>query len=344
MHSSNNSTRNTTRNRTKNSSHNWFKRFFERPEFRAYRDHFDQAIALRTDPKRHGDLESWLALLQQLPAAHASEIKLDQDTIRIGLESDLPLAQRQVMHDALLALSPWRKGPYELFGTLIDTEWRSDWKWQRVHPHISSLRGRAVLDVGCGTGYHCWRMLGDGADYVLGIDPSMRFLIQHIAVQQYADDSRFDFLPIGIEQMPTNLAHFDTVFSMGVLYHRRTPLNHLHELKQLLTAGGELVLETLIVDEGICPLEDGTFRPESRYAQMRNVWSVMTVEKIISLLEQAGFSDARCVNQNITSLDEQRQTPWMQFHSLEQFLDPNDINKTIEGYPAPKRGIFVAKK
>lgn len=321
-----------------------FDSFFERTEFQAQRSHFEQAIASRTDPKRHGDLTSWLMLLAQLPNASPSKIALNQDTISIGLESDLSVSQKQLMHDTLLALSPWRKGPYNLFGTFIDTEWRSDWKWQRVSPHISSLEGRAALDVGCGTGYHCWRMLGDGADSVLGVDPSMRFLIQHKAIQHYARDSRFNFLPIGIEQMPTDLPHFDTVFSMGVLYHRRTPINHLRELKQLLNNGGELVLETLIVDEAVYPTDEGVLKPESRYAQMRNVWSIMTVNKIISLLEQAGFDNVRCVDQNVTSLEEQRQTKWMQFHSLEQFLDPDDKRKTIEGYPAPKRGLFIANK
>jgi len=183
-------------------------------------------------------------------------------------------------------------------------------------------------------------MLGRGARYVMGIDPSMRFLVQHTAIQKYAQDQRFDFLPIGIEDMPNDLPFFDSVFSMGVLYHRRNPINHLYELKQLMQDGGELILETLIIDQ----VDGGLFTPESRYAQMRNVWSIMTTNKIQQLLEQAGFKNSRCVDQNVTSLDEQRQTQWMQFHSLQQFLDPNDISKTIEGYPAPKRGLFIAEK
>ncbi|MEY8213807.1 MAG: DUF1698 domain-containing protein, partial [Colwellia sp.] len=28
--------------------------------------------------------------------------------------------------------------------------------------------------------------------------------------------------------------------------------------------------------------------------------------------------------------------------SLSDFLDPQDKNKTIEGYPAPQRAIFIA--
>ncbi len=317
-----------------------FNAFFSRAEFAKWQHQFETAINARANPKRHGDLPKWLNLLEQLPDAEPSQIRLNQDVVTIGASADLNQEQQAQLHDALFALSPWRKGPYQIFNSFIDTEWRSDWKWQRVTPHISALHDRKVLDVGCGTGYHGWRMLGDGADYVLGIDPSMRFLVQYNAVQKYAQNERFDFLPIGIEDMPTSMPVFDTVFSMGVLYHRRNPINHLIELKDLLVDGGELVLETLIVDE----IAGGTLTPEARYAQMRNVWSIMTVEKIADLLNEAGFKEIRCVDQNITSLEEQRRTDWMQFHSLKEFLDPLDLSKTVEGYPAPKRGLFIANK
>lgn len=318
----------------------YLSNFYTRPEFNSYHDHFTQRVSERASVKRHGDLPKWQSYLDALPKITPGSIQLNSDAIRIGTENDLSPEASKVLTEALFNLSPWRKGPYQLFGTLIDTEWRSDWKWLRVQPHISKLANRRVLDVGCGTGYHCWRMLGDGADYVLGIDPSMRFAMQYNAIQHYANDKRFDFLPIGIEDMPSGLSIFDTVFSMGVLYHRRSPLDHIIELKNLLSGGGELVLETLIVDE----IDGGILTPKERYAQMRNVWSITTVEKTLALLKEAGFKNARCVDQNITSLDEQRRTHWMSFHSLRDFLDPSDISKTIEGYPAPKRGLFIATK
>lgn len=314
--------------------------FLERPFVEGLKNHFRRKVAERADPKRHGDLPKWQGFLDALPTASPSKINLDSDTVTIGSSADLSASHAEQLDLALRNLSPWRKGPYQIFGTFIDTEWRSDWKWQRVAPHISNLSGRRVLDVGCGTGYHCWRMLGDGAEYVLGIDPSMRFQMQYNAIQKYARNTQFDFLPIGIEDMPHELPIFDTVFSMGVLYHRRNPINHLLELKELLSTGGELVLETLIVDD----TEGGILTPRERYAQMRNVWSITTVAKTLELLREAGFSDARCVDQNITSLDEQRRTDWMTFHSLKEFLDPVDTTLTIEGYPAPKRGIFIARK
>lgn len=317
-----------------------FDNFYQRPEFADWHPTFVAGIAQRTDPKRHGDLPNWLATLNALPKATPSEIHLDRDTVTFGHSNDVSREQAAAIYAGLFALKPWRKGPYQVFDTFIDTEWRSDWKWQRIAPHISDLRHRMVLDVGCGTGYHCWRMLGQGADYVLGIDPSMRFVVQHMALQRYAQNPKFDLLPLGIEDMPKDMPIFDSVFSMGVLYHRRTPLNHIKELGNLLKPNGELILETLIIDAA----EGGVLTPKDRYAMMRNVWSIMTIDKILSLLTEAGFKHARCVDVSITTIEEQRSTDWMTFHSLREFLDPSDHSKTIEGYPAPKRGTFIAQK
>ncbi|MFN9977777.1 MAG: DUF1698 domain-containing protein, partial [Phycisphaerae bacterium] len=43
-----------------------------------------------------------------------------------------------------------------------------------------------------------------------------------------------------------------------------------------------------------------------------------------------------------TTLSEQRRTEWMTFESLEDFLDPLDSARTIEGYSAPVRALISA--
>ena len=227
------------------------------------------------------------------------------------------------------------------YSIFIDTEWRSDFKWERIKQHISPLRNRVILDVGCGSGYHAWRMLGEDARQVIGIDPNNLFLIQFEAIKKYCGPKApIHFLPVRMEDVPAQLEAFDTTFSMGVLYHRRSPIDHLLELKGTLRPGGELILETL-VSEG----ELGhSLMPEDRYAMMRNVWFIPTIDTLKLWLTRAGFKDIKCVEKNQTSLDEQRSTEWMQYQSLEDFLDPEDINKTIEGYPAPLRATFVATK
>jgi tRNA (mo5U34)-methyltransferase len=143
-----------------------------------------------------------------------------------------------------------------------------------------------------------------------------------------------------MEDVPRPLKAFDTTFSMGVLYHRKSPINHLMELKNLLAPKGELVLETLIIDGD----ENQVLVPKGRYAQMRNVWFIPSAKALELWLTKCGFKNVRTVDINQTNLKEQRATPWMHFHSLENYLDPNDINKTIEGYPAPKRVIVIANK
>jgi tRNA (mo5U34)-methyltransferase len=162
--------------------------------------------------------------------------------------------------------------------------------------------------------------------------------MQYQLMCRYIGASNHFVVPIGIEDIPPQLQCFDTVFSMGVLYHRRSPLHHLQELKSCLKAGGELVLETLIIDGEL----GMTLMPEERYAKMRNVWFLPSIDTMLLWLQRSGFHNARCVDVNVTSVEEQRVTEWMSFESLADFLDPEDNSKTIEGYPAPKRAVFIA--
>ncbi|MEY1661730.1 tRNA 5-methoxyuridine(34)/uridine 5-oxyacetic acid(34) synthase CmoB [Isoalcanivorax beigongshangi] len=282
----------------------------------------------------HGDQDKWLSALAALPAGPATLLPGDTVTVA-GVAPNLPALRAN-----LQTLMPWRKGPFQLFDCTIDTEWRSDWKWQRVLPHLSPLAGRRVLDVGCGSGYHCWRMWEAGARWVLGIDPTLLFLMQFLALKRYAPTAPVWLAPVRMEELPPASACFDTVFSMGVLYHRRSPLDHLLELRDALVPGGELVLETLVVEGD----DQQMLMPEDRYAQMRNVYFLPSVPLLERWLRRSGFTDVRTVDVNQTSLEEQRASDWMQFQSLADFLDPADPQRTCEGYPAPRRATLVARK
>jgi tRNA (mo5U34)-methyltransferase len=288
--------------------------------------------------QRFGDLPTWLQALEALPELQADAIHLD--TARVGASCRAPIdpAVEQQLRDALMQLHPWRKGPFELFGTHIDTEWRSDWKWDRLLAALEDLQHRRVLDVGCGSGYHCWRMLGAGAAQVIGIDPTPLFVVQFWALQKYLQQADIWLLPAGIEQVPPKLHAFDTVFSMGVLYHRRSPIDHLQELKDCLRPGGQLVLETLVIEGG----PGATLMPEGRYARMGNVWFLPSCATLLAWLRKLGFRNCELIDVTVTSTDEQRSTPWMTFHSLANFLDPHDPGLSIEGYPAPRRAIVTA--
>ena len=285
-------------------------------------------------------LAQWIQLIENLPQSENSTALIDSTVVRVGQDVQLSPLERASLDSSIRGLMPWRKGPFEVCGYDIDTEWRSDAKWERLHSHISDLRNRTVLDVGCGSGYHCWRMRGAGAALVMGLEPSLLFCCQFEMLQHYIKDDNVMVLPLRMEDFPEPTHTFDTTFSMGVLYHRRSPFDHLMRLRQTLVPGGELVLETLVVDG---PLHH-VLVPSDRYAQMRNVWFLPSVLTLEHWLERIGFVDVRTVDVTRTTGNEQRRTALMSGHSLADFLDPSDAELTIEGYPAPMRAITIARR
>ena len=287
--------------------------------------------------KRFGDLPRWREAMAALPYLKTEAI--DLDTSAITARGSVNEEEIIKLETALRGLHPWRKGPYSLFGVNIDTEWRSDFKWDRLAHAIDSLEDRHVLDVGCGSGYHCWRMKGAGAAEVIGIDPTPLFVLQFKAIQHYLNIDSVHVLPLALEQLPPKLHAFDTTFSMGVLYHRRSPIDHLTDLRDTLVSGGQLVLETLVVEGD----EDTVFVPPARYARMGNVWFLPSPAALMKWMSKAGFINVELVDVNQTTVAEQRSTDWMTFYSLSNFLDSTDYNKTVEGHPAPTRAIITAR-
>ena len=293
--------------------------------------HENLRATLSSETRIHGRAEEWDAALATVQSG-TRKSQFDTDTVSIGD----PNAD---FEEVLTMFLPWRKGPFQVGKTLVDTEWRSDWKWQRINRHIEPLKGKQVLDIGCGNGYHLFRMLGAGAELALGIDPTILFNYQFSLLQRLSQPNNAYLLPLRSEHLP-QFNGFDTVFSLGVLYHRRSPIDHLKELLSFAKPGGELVLETLIVEGD----QNTLLIPRDRYAKMANVWFIPSTLMLELMLRRAGFIDVKTVDVNVTSLEEQRATRWMQFQSLEDYLDPTDKAKTVEGYPAPARAILTARK
>ena len=315
----------------------------------AVADAFSEATISATNQRHHGHLSDWRRIIAALPNVRPSVVALDQSIVKIGRREDIDAETADRLKRLLLELHPWRKGPFNLFGVLIDSEWQSNLKWGRLQAVISPLKERLVLDVGCGNGYYMLRMLGAQAKYVLGIEPSQLFITQYHALQTYLSqrwlhEKSSAMLPLRCEEIPFDALEyegigFDTVFSMGVLSHRKKPMAHLAELRRCLKPGGELVLETLIIGGDT----EHELVPKSSYAKMPNVWCIPSQLKLHRMLKQAGFKQITTIDVSTTRPDEQRQTPWMRFESLSDFLDADDPSKTIEGYPAPLRGIFLCK-
>jgi tRNA (mo5U34)-methyltransferase len=312
-----------------------FRSHFRRYDYQGLHEKIVEAL----DDSRNGRLKSWKALLRGLPAIHADRVECNSGSIRFICDKPLNAGDKKALLNQLRRLRPWRKGPYDLFGIHIDTEWRSDWKWDRLEPHLPHLNGMKVLDVGCGNGYHCWRSLGRGAKLVIGIDPYLLSVAQFQAIRHFAGIQPVFVLPLALEELHSEHLAFDVVFSMGVLYHRRSPIDHLFDLRALIRPGGTLILETLVIEEQHGQL----LMPEDRYAKMRNVWFIPSCSMLSRWLARAGYENCRFLDVTKTTTEEQRSTEWMAFESLSDFLHPDDDNLTIEGYPAPRRALFMAE-
>jgi len=299
------------------------------------------AVTERGNDLKHGYLPLWRQAANNAPELVEPSLSIIDGMVCIQ-SSQMSAQERSSLHTSLKSLMPWRKGPFRFNDITVDTEWRSDWKWDRLSEHIQALDGRVVLDVGCGSGYHLWRMREAGASLVLGIDPGLLFINQFALVQRYAQDPATHYLPLTMESLPRPMACFDTVFSMGVLYHRRKPSEHLDELRAALRHGGELVLETLVLPNE-SEKQDESLHIDNRYASMRNIWELPTPTRLVRWVQESGFNDVRLVSVAETTLDEQRSTPWMTQHSLQEALDQTDQRLTIEGHPRPCRAILIAE-
>jgi tRNA (mo5U34)-methyltransferase len=279
-----------------------------------------------------------LRALERLPDARPSSIDVDRARIRIGGSGDLDDSQRAALLEALQGLKPWRKGPFDIFGIPLDSEWNSSIKWDRLSGHLGTLAGKRVLDIGSSCGYYLFRLAAQQHELAIGIEPYPNFYVQFLALSRYLAFPRVYCLPLKLEEMPAMRRCFDTVLCMGILYHRRSPLDTLAHIQGLMVPGGQLVLETLVL-EGEKPV---ALFPEKRYAKMNNIFFIPTVACLTHWLRRSGFDSIRCVDVSPTTAKEQRRTDWVDTESLTDFLDPDDPGKTVEGYPAPVRAMVTA--
>jgi len=284
---------------------------------------------------KNGNAPKWNEALDQLNALSKGHLALNEPYLTISNIG----ASSEIIESNLKQLLPWRKGPFALNGLKLESEWQGDMKWQRLKNNITPLKNRRVLDVGAGNGYFTLRMMLEGAKKVLGIEPFLLFNYQYAVINAlFKQDSSSMLLPLRLEEMPS-MPVFESVFSMGVLYHQRDHMLHLSNLKEMMTPDSELILETLIVDGD----EGDSLIPDGRYANMRNVHYLPSIGTLKSWLIDSGYRNIRVVDISQTTPNEQRKTKWIGDNpaSLEDFLDPFDSSLTIEGHPAPTRAIII---
>ena len=275
--------------------------------------------------------------IESLPEPRVKSINLDK-TIEIELEEDYSKDNLPKIVECAKLMLPWRKGPFKIDSLFIDTEWQSFIKYSIIEPHFN-LEGKVVGDVGCNNGYYMFRMLTQKPKKLVGFDPSPLTLMQFEFINKFIQ-SDIVFELLGIEHIEYYEHKFDTLFCLGVLYHRSDPIGSLKSLFRALNSGGELLLDTFMIDgeDDIC------LTPKERYSKIPNIYFIPTVNALKNWCYRAGFKDIEVIAIKKTDLNEQRKTEWINSQSLNDFLDPNNPALTVEGYPAPKRIYIKAIK
>ncbi|MBF0258013.1 MAG: tRNA 5-methoxyuridine(34)/uridine 5-oxyacetic acid(34) synthase CmoB [Desulfamplus sp.] len=296
---------------------------------------------LLSHPK--GNILKYTMALQNLPLISFNfpnySHNVDRKRVGIGTKDEISDSVEKQIRTNLMELAPWRKGPFELFGIEIDSEWQSWMKWNRFIDKITPLKNRRILDIGSSNGYYMFRMAAQNPKMILGLEPQYAFYFQYLALQKYLNIENVFCLPVTFDELPLMNHYFDTVFCMGVLYHRKSPIDMLKKINELMRSGGELILENLIIESN----EDICLFPEERYAKMRNIFFIPSLKVLESWLKRTGFGNIKCLDISRTEPEEQRKTSWIQTESLTDFLDPENPSKTVEGYPAPVRAILSAQ-
>ena len=268
-------------------------------------------------------------MIDSLKEYKVDEIILD-DIVEIKGEFD------EEVEKVARALMPWRKGPFKIGELFIDSEWQSFIKYNLLEKHFN-LEGKVVADVGCNNGYYMFRMLSQNPKKVVGFDPMALFNLQFEFINHFIKSDKLKYELLGVEHIPFYEEKFDTIFCLGVLYHRSDPVNMLKQLKQGLKKGGEAIIDTFIIEGD----EEIALTPK-RYAKMRNVYFIPTINALKNWADIAKFSEFELLEIKPTDLNEQRKTDWIEGESLNNFLNEYGT-KTIEGYPPPIRAYVRLK-
>ena len=265
-----------------------------------------------------------------LPSPKVDSVRFNS-AIEIDLDKEYEKKYAKEIENIAKMMKPWRKGPFKIGSLYIDSEWRSNLKYELLEPYFD-LEGKRVADIGCNNGYYLFRMLKQKPLSLIGFDPSALYYCQFLFLNRFIE-SKIEYELLGVEHLPFYGKKFDVVFCLGVLYHRSDPISTLKALKKSLDRGGELILDTFMIDGS----DDISLTPADRYSKIPNIYFIPTIPALKNWCKRAGFSDVEVLAIKKTDANEQRKTDWIDTQSLEDFLDPNDDTKTVEGYPAPKR-------
>ncbi len=171
-----------------------------------------------------------------------------------GAVHSLPVAKRFCIRDSLFTLMEsiliLLSELFIVSGSLKTKagQWRSSdmdhlrWLMQYRVIDEGSWRGKAVLDLGCGSGYICAEAAQLGANHVVGVD----------ILKPENEAKSWTFLSVDLESsswhnsipQPLSSEGFDLICAFDILEHLSSPVYFLQNCTKLLKQGGSIVLTT----------------------------------------------------------------------------------------------------
>ena len=295
--------------------------FFENLEKNEQKERFDFILSLLSSHKNY-------------------DCDFSSSVVKLGSSLDLSNEEFLNLQYALRFFKPWKKGPFDIFGVSIDSEWKSNLKWDRIKSQIGVLSDKVIADIGCHNGYFMFRLLKENPKLVMGFDPVPKLFYNFQFLQKIVRSEKLFYEPLGVESVVHFKSFFDTVLCLGILYHRTDPIETLRTLHASIKRGGKILIDC----QGIEGEGSYCLFPEKKYAGARGVWFLPTKTCLINWLKRAQFRNVTCFYEEPLSPDEQRATEWAPIASLEEYLNKDILSSTIEGYPAPKRFYLTAHK
>ncbi len=111
-------------------------------------------------------------------------------------------------------------------------------EWPALRALLPELRGRSVLDLGCGFGWFCRWARQSGAARVLGIDVSEKMLARGRAT---TEDAAITYQRADMERLALSPRSFDLAYSSLALHYIADLDGLVAEVHRSLVPGGSLV-------------------------------------------------------------------------------------------------------
>ncbi|MCM6944410.1 methyltransferase domain-containing protein [Staphylococcus aureus] len=111
-------------------------------------------------------------------------------------------------------------------------------EWETLKKMLPDFKGKRVLDLGCGYGWHCIYAMENGASSVVGVDISNQMLDLAKSKRQLTNTV---YLNMNAEQLNFN-EKFDFIVSRTTFHHLDDIASVIQQMKELLNEEGRIVI------------------------------------------------------------------------------------------------------